>query len=168
MLVAGIGSPHGDDTVGWVVVDELEAAKQGSVRLMKARYPADLLDELEGCDQLLAIDACRCGLAYGTLLRLEWPDDALLLPDSASTHGFGLESTLKLAESLGVLPAKTILLLAEVGDCELDAVASRERKRLYSWLANAAEIEIDEAVNARTIARPGAYQPDRTARRGEW
>lgn len=78
-LVVGVGSPHGDDQLGWLAADALEAAllalraaapnapntpldarplDASGWRVRRAATPSDLLDWLPGPQRLILIDAC--------------------------------------------------------------------------------------------------------------
>jgi hydrogenase maturation protease len=62
ILLAGLGSPHGDDQAGWLVVDELSQAFSGEDHVVcrKASVPIDLLDWIEPFDAVHIVD---CGIA---------------------------------------------------------------------------------------------------------
>ncbi|MGC8640093.1 MAG: hydrogenase maturation protease [Isosphaeraceae bacterium] len=117
LRVIGIGSPHGDDQVGWKLVEELARSGRTDVSAHSVTTPIDLLDHLNGCDALIVIDACDAGLEPGTVVVREWPT-ALEECGKASTHGFGVASALRLAESLGCLPGKVVLLGVQKCQCE--------------------------------------------------
>lgn len=119
ILFVGIGSPHGDDQIGWSIADALAATALAGVAIRKASVPADLIDWLEGVDLLGVCDACHSGSPAGTVQRLEWQrsrDSARssILTSSAQTrasgsHGLGLSAVLDLARQLGRLPDRVIV-----------------------------------------------------------
>lgn len=138
-LFVGIGSPHGNDCLGWVVADELasrrtEVAKSIDVR--HAKIPADLLDWMEGYQRLILCDACRMGTAKGTVRRWEWPDEAISGLVTGGSHDWNLAAVLKLASHLGQLPEQIIVWGMEVGDeitridSTLDAAVTAEVPKL--------------------------------------
>ena len=58
-LIAGIGSPHGDDQAGWRVIEALQRIASTSCRLLQVVVPHALLDQLdESVSALHVIDAC--------------------------------------------------------------------------------------------------------------
>jgi hydrogenase maturation protease len=61
ILLAGLGSPHGDDQAGWLMVDELAEAlsREDLVECRKASIPIDLLDWIEPFDAVHIVD---CGV----------------------------------------------------------------------------------------------------------
>jgi hydrogenase maturation protease len=63
----------------------------------------------------------KSGAAVGRVLRIEGENIYRHLARHASTHGFGVADALKLAERLGQLPPKILLIGVEVG--EIDALA---------------------------------------------
>lgn len=121
-LLVGIGSPHGDDQVGWLVVDELreqlENAKE--IHFRKVSSPGDLLHSLEGVTRLVVCDACRThndgdslGSAhdwqYRRIYRCQWPTPFDAPLRSSSSHAFQLPNVLRLAERLRILPPTVIV-----------------------------------------------------------
>jgi hydrogenase maturation protease len=118
-LFVGIGSPHGDDQIGWCIADILANPPSPGIAVRKASVPADLLDWLDGIALLAVCDASRGGRPAGTVQRLDWPD-ATAAADShvlsilarrraSDTHGFGLATVLDLAHRLDRLPAHVIV-----------------------------------------------------------
>jgi hydrogenase maturation protease len=106
--VIGIGSPHGDDQVGWRLVKELGIPEGPSVRSSLIATPMDLLDTLDGADILVLVDACVAGLSPGTVIVRDWPCDCDER-GTESSHGLGVDVVLRLAESLGRLPRRVKL-----------------------------------------------------------
>ncbi len=119
LRVVAVGSPNGDDRVGWEVVERLrqELALAG-VQTMVLRDPVSLVHHLEGCAGVILVDACRSGAEAGTIFRLTWPACELDTTGGPSTHGFGVAGALALAEALGRLPPQVVLLGVEAQACE--------------------------------------------------
>ncbi|MCA9178045.1 MAG: hypothetical protein KDB14_26460 [Planctomycetales bacterium] len=87
ILVAGIGSPHGDDQVGWLTIDALRATSEPTIgiEIRRVASPIDLLDLLGGrLDLLLICDACRGLAAPGAVIRSPWryANQQLAAPES--------------------------------------------------------------------------------------
>lgn len=102
-LIAGIGSDFGDDRLGFDVVERLaDSLPRCAVKAF--RSPLDLLDHLSDFEVLHLVDACRGADSSGTVLRFEWPSAMLKSVRFGGTHDFDLISTLRLAESLRLLP----------------------------------------------------------------
>lgn len=129
-LLVGIGSPHGDDRLGWHVADaladRLHASHKGlpgghtaglnspvpersQVAIRKAGSPADVLDWMEGLDRLLICDACRSGGPPGFAYRWSWPDRAIERAHCSGTHDLGLAGVLELAQQLQRLPPAVVV-----------------------------------------------------------
>jgi len=129
VLIAGIGSPFGDDQAGWLIVDQLkhtldatlavddtpETPHPNIARLLvrKARVPLDLLDWLSGVDILHVCDAGHNATQTGSLHHLSYDQQSLL--NSADHdfaegqaahrgHDFGVLDVLRLAETNCSLP----------------------------------------------------------------
>ncbi len=117
LRIVGIGSPHGDDQIGWRLVQELSNLDQSGFSAHAVSTPIGLLDRIDDCDALIVIDACDAGRTPGTVLVREWP--AILEGEShASSHGLGVDSALRLAESLGKLPPRVLLFGVQASQCE--------------------------------------------------
>jgi hydrogenase maturation protease len=103
VVVAGFGSPHGDDQAGWRLIEMIQKRPELPARVVAIREATELLEELDGCRKLIVVDACRAGGQVGTLTRLQWPDPRIEQHHSHSSHGMGVCCALRLAEQLGRL-----------------------------------------------------------------
>jgi hydrogenase maturation protease len=124
--VVGVGSPFGDDQVGWRLVELLQRKPHLSARLKTIPEATQLIDELDGCRRLIVVDACHSGGAAGAVTRLRWPDPRIAERHSQSTHGIGVCDALRLAERLGRLPFMVDIFGIEVGDCQPGREISHE------------------------------------------
>lgn len=127
-LIVGIGSPHGDDQAGWQVAQSLMDADIGigHVELCAARSPVELLDRLEGVDQLILCDACRGNDPVGRVRRWQWPAPQLQRVEWSGTHDLGLCTVLELAEQLGQLPHEVILWSIQADHVDPESPISAE------------------------------------------
>ena len=57
-LIVGLGSHHGDDQAGWLVIDRLQERGYPTSRLVRLRKPADLLDVFDA-EQVVGWDQRR-------------------------------------------------------------------------------------------------------------
>jgi hydrogenase maturation protease len=111
------GSPHGDDRIGWEVVERLREERLPGVEPVVLAEPLRLLEHLDGCGCLVVVDACRSGAEPGTVVRLAWSEARPATHRAESTHGFGVAEVLALAEALGRLPPRVVLLGVEAQVC---------------------------------------------------
>ena len=116
--IMGLGSPHGDDQVGWRLLDILRARASLNADTIVIRHAIELLDHLQACDRLILVDGCQTGAALGTVTRLEWPDPRIHTQHRRSTHDLDVSSALQLADALGKLPLTVIILGIEIGSCQ--------------------------------------------------
>lgn len=107
-LIAGIGSPFGDDRLGWDVVEKL-AGLFPEHTFKTLRKPIDLLDHLSDVERLHLIDAGRGDDSPGTIRRFDRPFDSLNDYRFSGTHDIDLVSALRLAESFSSLPLKVTI-----------------------------------------------------------
>ena len=119
-LVAGIGSPHGADRLGWAVIDALgEQGLAEAVTLRACRTPSELTPLLLECSRALVVDALLGDGPAGAIYWLTVAD----LPEAAlrlSSHGAGLVEAVQLASALGMPEDRLQLLVLEVGHAQAD------------------------------------------------
>ena len=113
-LIVGIGSPHGDDAVGWMIADRLRCEfDPGEVRVEKASSPIQSLDWIDEIDRIIFCDACHGLGASGEMRRWIWPSSDLASVSWSGTHDFSLVASLQLAERLERLPKQVIIWAVE-------------------------------------------------------
>jgi hydrogenase maturation protease len=142
-LVVGVGSPFGDDTFGWRVVDRLAEMYQSAparisdaIPLMhRARVPVDLLTWLNGVEHLIVCDACQGLGPAGQTVRWQWPAPQIQHLRPAGSHALGLASVLELAASLESLPAQVTLWLCEASSVASSAAARRAADEVAAAIA---------------------------------
>lgn len=110
--VIGIGSSHGQDAIGWRVVERLIASPIADTRWMIARSPSEILDRCEGIRELHLVDAC-VGSQAGRLHRLTWPDPRIESMRWTSSHGLDVPGALFLAKELKMLPESVTIWAIE-------------------------------------------------------
>ena len=120
--VLGIGSPFGDDQVGWKVVENLNAQKNTWPDIFQSiaieyydRPGLRLIELMHDVDIVFLIDAIKSGRKIGTIYRLknkEIDENKHLL----STHGMGVAEALQLGRVLNQLPETIILYGIEVNE----------------------------------------------------
>ena len=124
-----LGSRYrGDDAVGPCVAERLRDA---GVRLLEcADEPTRLLDDWEGLELLVVVDAVVTGAPAGTIHHVELGDGPL--PRDlrlASTHAVSVADALELGRTLGRAPHRVVVLGVEgrafgMGDELTPAVAA--------------------------------------------
>ena len=108
-LIIGLGSPHGDDQLGWVAIDRLRPKVPNGVVAHRVRHGVELLEHLEGHERAVVIDAAAPTGRPGAIRSFVWPCPELALCASVTTHGLGLVEALQLAGALGRLPSSVII-----------------------------------------------------------
>ena len=161
MTIIGLGSPFGDDRVGWRVAETLAAklpTDQARVIRLDRPGPA-LLDELAGRARVILIDAAATGEPPGTLSCMA---DAASAPamDRVSSHGLGLIQTLQLGRALDLLPPQLDLFLISI-----DPARTRDPDADLSDPVAAAVAPLAEAICRRVEASTWrlAYPPEKAA-----
>ena len=124
-MIIGLGSPFGDDRVGWHVAKELAArlpARRARVGCLDRPGPA-LLEQIAGYRDGILIDAAQTGRAPGTILRLlpaQLAASIAIGPPVGSSHALGLAETLALGNLLGLLPPRLTLYLISIDPAATD------------------------------------------------
>jgi hydrogenase maturation protease len=147
-VVAGVGSPFGDNQAGWRLVEMLERRPEVPARLIKVHEARQLVDALDGCDKLIIVDACRGVCRIGAVTRLVWPDPRIARRHSHFTHGVNVYDALRLAEQLGRLPADVELYGIEVDECEPGRAMCFEVMQIVAELEAVIFAELGELAHA--------------------
>jgi hydrogenase maturation protease len=108
-----------DDAVALHVARALQAAlPPGATVATSARAGLYLLDDMEGYDRVVVVDAVQTGAhPVGTVHAL--PLEALHAPAGPSPHAIGLPSALALARASGApVPSRVELVLVEVAEMD--------------------------------------------------
>jgi hydrogenase maturation protease len=119
VLVIGIGSPHGSDSLGWDVIktlqqDEALSQQPGLSLLCLDRPGMQLLDVMKPSDRVILVDAVSTAQPLGSLVRLAM-NDIKAGNSKMSTHGIGLAETLEIGRTLQQLPHQVLVLGLETG-----------------------------------------------------
>jgi hydrogenase maturation protease len=145
-LIIGLGSPLGDDAVGWRVVELFEARHAAQTKAVALREPTQMFAHLGNRERLWIVDGSRGGLKPGSITRLAWPTDCNEDPVLASTHGLGASDVLRLAGKLGRLPPCVVLYAIEIGQSAPNATMSAP--------VAAAIPEVVERISEEVQSRP--------------
>jgi hydrogenase maturation protease len=120
--ILGIGSPFGDDRVGWAVIEILQQNPDlmsyipKLVHLEKLDRPSTgLLETMQDAKTVILIDAMKTGAHLGALYQFENPQFENP-PKILSTHGMGVLETLQLGVALNELPKQITLYGIEIGE----------------------------------------------------
>lgn len=125
-LIIGVGSPHGDDAVGWRIVDELAKSVPAHVRVLAVREPTQMLPLLADCDRLWIIDGSRSGGRPGEITRFAWHMGCTLPDGSTSTHGLGVDAVLRLASTLSGPMCEVMVYAIELSQAQPETPLTRE------------------------------------------
>ncbi len=143
-LVVALGNAlRGDDAVGLEIAKRLPA---GLEVLVTEGEPTRLLEELEGADPLVFVDAARGGGVPGTVHRIDLNREQLPAGlFTGSTHHFSLGDTIELARALGRLPERAYVVAVEGARFETGTGMSPE----VEAAVDAAVEEVERCTSAR-------------------
>lgn len=104
--IVGIGSPLGDDALGWEVVRavRVQMGPRSAIDCQLVEGGQRLLDILDGRGTLVLVDALAGSGSSGNIRCFEWPDPRFQVLRPGSTHDLTPAEALALAEPLGLLP----------------------------------------------------------------
>ena len=115
----GLGSPHGDDAIGWEIIRALKTALPGWGLFYAAETlesPWDLLNYLATDSPTIIIDACRSQRATGSVFEIS--RNELHTVCGTSSHSGSLSTVLALAEQLGQLPQELLIIGVEITETQ--------------------------------------------------
>lgn len=109
--IIGLGSPFGDDRLGWAAIEALrEAALPPNIELHRVASPAsELLPLFEDAARVILVDAIVDSETPGRLVRCE-PGELRRRTSGVSSHGVSIDTMLDIAAALQTLPAELVLL----------------------------------------------------------
>jgi len=151
--IFGIGSPFGDDRVGWLAAEALQG------RFDPAEVDVSIHDRpglrlvtlMQGAALVVLVDAVKSGAAPGSLHRLGGEGIIKAVARYTSTHGFGLVEAMQLAQRLGELPQKIVLWGVEIGSLAgADDLSPAVREALPGLIEGVAG-EVSPAADARRL-----------------
>lgn len=115
--ILGIGSPFGDDQLGWKAIDLLSDRQElQKIYLEKCDRPGvSLLSLMKNADTVFLIDAIRSNDAVGKIHR--WQDVEIETKyHPTSSHAMGIAEALQLAKALQEIPKSVILFGIEMDE----------------------------------------------------
>ncbi len=108
MLFLGLGSPHGDDQAGWLVINRLHKCGVCAAEAVALPSPVEIWDRCTADRELVVFDASSGGDGSGIVRRWVWP--RVSLPTRRyGTHDLPLEDVLSLGQTLGLCPAEVVV-----------------------------------------------------------
>lgn len=147
-VVAGFGSPDGDDQAGWRLAAVLQQSPHTPARVLAVLEPRQLIEALANCERLIVVDSCCRGKKPGSIVRLRWPDPRIVICHSHSPLGMGVTDTLALAERLRRLPPLVDVFGIEVADCSPGVDVSPAVSSAVDDLAESILEELHEVAHA--------------------
>ncbi|MCU0835259.1 MAG: hydrogenase maturation protease [Chromatiaceae bacterium] len=147
MTVIGLGSPFGDDRVGWRVVELLSRRLAPALaRVLPLDRPGPaLLEALGGRAEAVLIDGAATGRPLGSIHRLCAAEVAASGARTDSGHGLGLAETLQLGRALGILPPRLTVYVVSIDPTDTvhpDARLTKEVEAAAVRLARELEQEL--------------------------
>lgn len=150
--VIGIGSPFGDDQLGWQVIEEMQQDTIGQTKrenqsklklsfIQTDRPGIQLLELIKNTDIAIIVDAIDKKNCAGQMLQL---DRAQLIntDHSVSSHAIGVSEALSLGHAIGSLPEEIILFGICIDTEKTHAIEHEKIRRLCDKIND----YIDEAL----------------------
>jgi hydrogenase maturation protease len=173
-LIVGLGSPHGDDQAGWLAVDQLRRQEpRCDAEIRHAAVPLDVLDWLDGVQELHLIDACASTAGECDIFRLKWTNGRLhvTLPSgnnesvcsaaagkNAGTHGIGMIEVLQLADAMGQLPEEVVVWAIPMHSSAPEARISEDAQKRVRKAVTALHSELVQRTVAASSGFPNGHR----------
>jgi len=114
--VIGIGSPFGNDTIGWQVIHELKqqhslsALQLDRLELIETDRPGiNLIQMIQDKRFVILIDALLNAQRHGDMISLD-KTQVIESQETLSSHSLDVASAITLGDKLGELPEKLLIL----------------------------------------------------------
>jgi hydrogenase maturation protease len=129
-LIAGLGSPHGDDQAGWRVIARLHDRGVHSEMARTMKNPSELWDWCDKNRTLIICDAIWDDGVTGSVKQWSWPQDRF---DGrfTGTHDLPLSEALALGVELGCIP-RCVTVWTIAGKCFQPGVDATEAVKAAS------------------------------------
>lgn len=130
--VLGIGSPFGDDQVGWKVAEVLKKHMSTYVNTPQHliieshdRPGMRLIELMSGASAVFIIDAVKSNSEAGTIHRFK-NNEIFAAETRFSTHDIGVSQALQLGSALNLLPDNIIVYGIEIDTSESGTILSHK------------------------------------------
>lgn len=149
----GVGSPHGDDQVGWLIAEEVQFRVGTDCIVHQVGSPLEILDRIEGIEWLgIGDGVCEDSRVWerrvGEWHTWTWPDARIVRQAFSGSHDLGLAATLELAARLGRLPKTVVIWGIEIHSCQPgDPISESIRAAIptvVEAILHCASLEIEE------------------------
>ena len=150
LRIIGIGSPFGQDQLGWLAVSALQETDLAErlaptrVEFHCCQQPTALPALVSGADAVVIIDAMQDDSAPGSVRRLH-REELAKLSAATSTHGLDVASALSLAEALGDLPAQSLLLGIAMANREEVILSAESLQELKAFILGIKSVQGSDA-----------------------
>ena len=152
LCVFGIGSPFGDDNLGFEVVKQLQqdadlkSLKPEKLHIQYLDRPGmHLLALMRNVNVVFLIDAVMTGASVGTLHRLE-NEEIHSAQSSFSTHSLGIAEVMSMGQALNDLPEKVVLFGIEIQEASCQFRLSKSVIKAINKLVTRIKTEILASV----------------------
>lgn len=151
--VIGVGSPWGDDSIGWQAAEALKGIyENGNIEILTVDRPGPaLIQHMAGADKLLLIDAVQGSGPAGRIHRLGGAELLCLARPQLLSHAMGVPEAVALAASLGMLPKQLRLIGIELEQAEPGCSVSGAVQDALPALVDAARAEIQEWLSDEAV-----------------
>lgn len=143
--VIGVGSPFGEDGIGWRVIDQLRPLlEEKSIDLIKSDRPGvSLLEIMSDYRQVMLVDAVVPADETTDIVKLNQEALIEFSNGSLSSHAIGVAETVALGKTLGQLPDQLCCIGVSIVRSEEEKL-QRAAEAVLSALKEASEDQIEK------------------------
>lgn len=157
--IIGVGSPWGDDQIGWLAADAIKTLYDTrDVEVLTVDRPGPMLIEyLGGVDKVILLDAVHGSGPSGRIYRLGGAELMCLARPQMLSHNMGVAEAVALAASLAKLPKDLCLIgvelehatpgcdLSDAVQAALPAFIAAAQNKIQEWLQDSAGCRLNAA-----------------------
>ena len=143
--ILALGSPHGDDQVGWKIAERLVLDPHVAPYVHSLTTPWELVDHVTPDCSVIVIDGCRGAAQPGSVVTCQESELSHLSTRDCSTHGGSLLEAVELARRLDRPIRELVVVAVEIEACRpetelsesalagIDVAVQMVREKLAEW-----------------------------------
>ena len=144
-LIVGFGSPHGDDQLGWHVIDILQQqinTENTKISVFKSKGNSmDWMSSIDDAEQIILVDAVISGSDVGTLHYFFIENTTDKISAATSSHGIDLLESVAVARNVGILNIPVHFFGIEIeSNKPLSAISKIVEKKIPELVARVREV----------------------------
>lgn len=158
--VLGVGSPFGNDRIGWEVIQQIQKNKKLKtfiptlIQIESCDRPGiHLLNRFEDVERVYLIDAIKMNAEPGNIYRFQDDEINIISHNTISSHNLGIAEALSLGRVLDLLPSSIIFYGIVIGDIDYSIETSKIIKKAVLKLTDKLFYELEDQIRKFTLQK---------------